>query len=102
MTSETDPQGSRLPIKLDSTSNGEFVPIPLDATQVRANQWAHSQASDNAKRRGLDRRGFLLSSCGVASTLLAFNSVNAQAGRTGGISTSRQRPHSIRNWPLPA
>ncbi|MBM3395453.1 MAG: amidohydrolase [Betaproteobacteria bacterium] len=84
MTPETDPQGSRLPIKLDSTSNGEFFPIPLDATQVRANQWAHSQASDNAKRRGLDRRGFLLSSCGVASTLLAFNSVNAQAGRTGG------------------
>ena len=24
-----DPDGQRLPIKLDSTSNGEFLPVPL-------------------------------------------------------------------------
>ena len=24
-----DPEGRRLPIKLDTTSNGEFVPVPL-------------------------------------------------------------------------
>ena len=27
-----DPEGQRLPIKLDSTSNGEFAPVPLDAS----------------------------------------------------------------------
>jgi hypothetical protein len=27
-----DPEGKRLPIKLDSTSNGEFVPVPLSAS----------------------------------------------------------------------
>jgi hypothetical protein len=26
MRPDSDPQGTRLPIKLDSTSNGEFVP----------------------------------------------------------------------------
>ena len=30
MTTPGDP-GLRLPIKLDSTSNGEFTPVPLDA-----------------------------------------------------------------------
>ena len=27
-----DPEGQRLPIKLDSTSNGEFLPVPLLCT----------------------------------------------------------------------
>ena len=26
---DLDPDGSRLPIKLDGTSNGEYVPLPL-------------------------------------------------------------------------
>jgi hypothetical protein len=29
MTTRIDPDGTRLPIKLDTTSNGEFVPVPL-------------------------------------------------------------------------
>ena len=24
-----DPEGARLPVKIDSTSNGEFAPVPL-------------------------------------------------------------------------
>ena len=39
----------------------------------------------NAKRLALGRRDFLLSTCGAASTLLAFNAANAAAGRTGGF-----------------
>ena len=31
-----DPQGKRLPIKLDSTSNGEFIPVPLSSTNRAA------------------------------------------------------------------
>ena len=84
MTHRSDPEGKRLPIKLDSTSNGEFQPVPLDATNRAANRLAQEWAGENAKRRGLGRRGFMVSACGAASTLLAFNTTNAAAGRTGG------------------
>ena len=70
MPLRSDPEGKRLPIKLDSTSNGEFVPIPVDATNRRANQLAQKWASENARRRGVDRRAFMVSACGAASTLL--------------------------------
>ena len=84
MTEFSDPEGRRLPIKLDATSNGEFVPVPLDATGRAANRLAQRWASENAGRRGLDRRRFMVSACGAASTLLAFNAANAAAGRVGG------------------
>ena len=80
-----DPEGKRLPIKLDSTSNGEFMPIPLDAINVRANQLAQRSASENARRRGVDRRAFMVSACGAASALLALNAANAASGRIGGF-----------------
>ena len=79
-----DPEGRRLPIKLDATSNGEFVPVPLSGANREANRRAHEAASANAKRLGLTRRGFLVSTCGAASTLLAFNAANAAAGVSGG------------------
>ena len=79
-----DLDGERLPIKVDSTSNGEFVPIPLPTIQREANRLARQQAAENAKRVGMGRRAFLVSACGAASTLLAFNAVNAAAGRWGG------------------
>ena len=75
-----DPDGKRLPIKLDTTSNGEFVPIPLSATDKLANRLAHDAATANARRLGLGRRRFLVSACGAASTLLAFNQAHAGAG----------------------
>jgi hypothetical protein len=84
MARDFDPDGTRLPIKLDSTSNGEFEPVPLEAVNARANALAHERAREHAVRRGLSRRDFLVSACGAASTLLAFNDVNADAGRTGG------------------
>ena len=84
MSKRHDPDGSRLPIKLDTTSNGEFAPIALSKANVEANRVARDRASSNARRTGLDRRKFLVSTCGAASTLLAFNEVNAQAGKSGG------------------
>ncbi|OOG27571.1 hypothetical protein B1C78_03630 [Thioalkalivibrio denitrificans] len=30
MRQRQDPEGLRLPVKLDSTSNGEFEPVPLN------------------------------------------------------------------------
>ena len=80
-----DPDGKRLPIKLDATSNGEFVPVPLDEVNRRANGLAQRWASENARRRGVSRRNFMVSACGAASTLLAFNAASAAAGRTGGF-----------------
>ena len=65
-----DPEGRRLPIKLDTTSNGEFVPVPLSPANLEANARAQAAAEANAKRLGMGRRDFLLSTCGAASTLL--------------------------------
>ncbi len=79
-----DPEGRRLPIKLDSTSNGEFAPLPVSQATLNANRLADVQASEYAKRLAKTRREFLLSACGAASTLLASNTANAAAGRDGG------------------
>ncbi|HLE67487.1 MAG TPA: hypothetical protein VI730_10090, partial [Burkholderiales bacterium] len=84
MNQRIDPEGARLPIKLDSTSNGEFAPVALSPANRAARHLAHEAAAHNAKRLGLARRSFLVSACGAASTLLAFNAANAAAGRRGG------------------
>ena len=68
-----DPDGLRLPIKLDSTSNGEFEPVPLAPIHHHARQLAFDHATRNARRLGIARRDFLVSLCGAASTLLAMN-----------------------------
>ncbi len=84
MKTDCDPEGQRLPIKLDTTSNGEFLPVPLDATNRLALDLAQQAAGENARRCGLGRRAFMISACGAASTLLAYNRANAAAGRSGG------------------
>ena len=84
MKHRVDPEGKRLPIKLDSTSNGEFAPVPLWPANLEANRLAHEFASSFSKKTNLTRRSFLVSTCGAASTLLAFNAANAAAGRLGG------------------
>src|SRR5207245_4180418 len=84
MKQAIDPEGKRLPVKLDSTSNGEFAPVPLWPANLEANRLAHESASVFSRKLGLSRRRFLLSSCGAAATLLSFNAANAAAGRVGG------------------
>jgi predicted TIM-barrel fold metal-dependent hydrolase len=85
MPEHHDPEGRRLPIKIDATTNGEFAPIPLEPVHLRARQLASAAASDNAKSSGLTRRRFLTSACGAASTLIAINAAYAAAGRGGGF-----------------
>lgn len=85
MKHRIDPEGQRLPIKLDTTSNGEFEPVPLSPANKVANHLAQEAATRNARRLGVGRRDFLLTACGAASTLLAFNAANAASGRTGGF-----------------
>src|SRR5438128_9356166 len=79
-----DPDGKRLPIKLDSTTNGEFAPIPLAPVHHHARSRAFDAATRNAKRLGLSRRAFLVSACGAATTLLGMNTAYAAANRRGG------------------
>ena len=75
---------TRLPIKLDSTCNGEFEPIPLNKDEQAMNRLALEQADAAARKTGQPRRQFLQSSCGAAATLLAFNEANAWRGSTAG------------------
>ncbi|MDQ2964034.1 MAG: amidohydrolase [Pseudomonadota bacterium] len=87
MRYRNDPDGTRLPIKLDASTNGEFAPIPLAPVHHRARKLAFDAASFNARRLGLTRRKFLVSACGAASTLLAMNAAYAAyaaGGRRGG------------------
>ena len=60
------------------------MPVPLTRANRHANHLAQEAADANAKRLAMGRRDFLVSGCGAASTLLAFNAANAAAGRTGG------------------
>ena len=74
-----------LSIKIDSTSNGEFVPVPDGRWLARAKHWAAERIADNARRTGLDRRQFLTGLCGAATTLLTFNQASAVRGNIGGF-----------------
>ena len=80
-----DADGLRLPIKIDSTSNGEFEPVPLTPTNEKANRLALERADQLSRRKGQTRRKFLVSACGAASTLMAMNTANAFAGKRGGF-----------------
>ena len=80
-----DPEGTRLPIKLDTATNGEFAPIPLAPVHRRAKALAHAMADANARRLRMTRRTFLVSACGAATTLLGMNKAYADAGRRGGF-----------------
>jgi hypothetical protein len=82
---DLDPDGLKLPIKIDTTSNGEFLPIPLSKVNRIGNRTALGHATDHARRTGRSRRSFLVSSCGAATTLLAMNQVNAAAAKLGGF-----------------
>ena len=75
-----DPDGTRLPIKIDSTTNGEFAPVPLPEVNRIANATALTRADEISKSLGVSRRDFLVSSTGAAATLMTFNEVHASAG----------------------
>jgi len=70
-----------LPIKIDSTTNGEFWPRPLDPLLLNRLSRAQASAGENARRLGLSRRDYLRSTCGAALTLLALNDLGCRGGR---------------------
>lgn len=77
---DLDPEGRRLPVRFDGTSNGEFVPLRLAEAQREANALAHDWASENARRLGMGRRTFLTSAMGAATVLAACNRANPRSG----------------------
>jgi hypothetical protein len=79
-----DDEDPGLPIKLNPCSNGEFVPeapTPLVRETVRR---ARRDAEDTARRLGMSRRRFLLSSLGAATTLSALAACSRDEARSGG------------------
>jgi len=84
---ETSPMSDdhvQLPIKIDATSNGEFLPMPIGRTVAQAKALAAARITDNARRLNLSRRTFLTSLSGVATTLLTLNHAFAARSNTGG------------------
>ena len=84
MRYHNDPDGTRLPVKVDTTTNGEFAPIPLAPVHHLARKLAVDAATRGARRLAVSRRAFLVSACGAASTLLAMNAAHAARGPRGG------------------
>lgn len=96
MTARNDPAGRRLPIKLDSTSNGEFAPVPLGEAARRARNEARSATAAAARRLGLPRRRYLVSLAGAAAVLAAFDRSFAAAGLRGGrYALPREAPYEL-------
>ena len=70
-----------LPIKLDSTSNGEYWPRPPSAALRHATASALEATTRNARRLGMTRREYLASCCGAATVFLALNGLGCGGGR---------------------
>ncbi|WP_026376410.1 amidohydrolase family protein [Aestuariibacter salexigens] len=79
------PTDDVLPVKFDSTSNGEFIPPELSPRENMINDMAREAMQRQSRRLGMDRRTFLYSSCAVATTLLTANQVNATHNISGGF-----------------
>lgn len=92
MTKRNDPDGTRLPIKLDATSNGEYSPIPLTPRESALRRAALNQATERARKIGLSRRDFMVSLCGAASTLATMNMAQAAAGKPGFFALAKDAP----------
>ena len=90
---DLDPDGTRLPIRIDGTSNGEFIPLELTPAQRLTNQIAQTTASENSRRLGIGRRAFMVSSVGAAATLAACNAANPGAGGRYALPTDAALDH---------
>ncbi len=72
---------ARLPVKLDSTTNGEYWPRPVPAALEQVRHQVLTQAQEDSRRMGISRRDYLASSCGAAAVFLAMNQLGCTGGR---------------------
>jgi uncharacterized protein len=77
--SELEPE-PRLPIKLDSASNGEYWPLAPSRKLAELDARLRAAVGPAARRLGLTRRQYLTSSCAVASALLGMNELGCGGG----------------------
>jgi predicted TIM-barrel fold metal-dependent hydrolase len=80
-----DDEDPGLPIKFGPCSNGEYDPEPLSPVITEAIRRAREECERNARRLGMGRREFLLSSMAAATTLLTLDACTREAlrARTG-------------------
>src|SRR4051812_38154876 len=69
-----------LPIKLAPCSNGEYVPPPPTALVREAMRRARAESHAMARRLGMSRRRFLLSSMGAALGLVVLDGCSKDSG----------------------
>ena len=84
-----------LPLKLESDqrcSNTECAPGRPSEVVVEALRRARRQCDENARRLGMDRRDFLVSSMGAATALLALAACSSDSGGSGGSGGSYDVP----------
>ena len=67
--------GRHLPIPTQVVSNEEYYPIPQTRKQQAVEHHLLEMAAKNARKRGVDRRQFLRSACGMATAFAALNKV---------------------------
>jgi predicted TIM-barrel fold metal-dependent hydrolase len=73
-----------LPLKLTPASNGEFRPPPLTPVVREALRRSRLLLDRNARRAGMSRRDFLLSSAGTATMLAVLAACSDDAGEGSG------------------
>ncbi len=74
----------RLPILLDPASSDEYKALPLSPVVREARRRAWEQAAENARRVGMSRRDFLLTSMGAATVLLTLNACSKEEAANRG------------------
>ncbi len=73
-----------LPIKLRPVSNGEYLPPPPSEVVLETVRRARAAAEENARRVGMSRRRFLLSTMGSATTLAVLAACSKEADKAAG------------------
>ena len=71
----------RLPVKIESVSNGEYIPRPITPALAWVKRTALARIERNARKTGMSRRTFVQSSCGAATVLLVLDKIAGCGGR---------------------
>ena len=72
----------QLPVVLGPVSNGEFLPEPASAEDIRLAEAVLERAGTAARRLGIDRRRFLQTAGGMAALLGVVDLAACSAGRS--------------------